>query len=393
MLLVTSRPGEICFSRDPIIYTFHTDQPLTTEGLMIEVAIYFCSGAGSDFTKIYTQPLYPDASGNMSLYAGDIINSLLTYSLPSLAAEAITDMDSQVGRFYVDYREITTATPAPAWLSDNGNIRNVIKGGTTYERWSGSNFFSGYLTTTKAFLTWQVSGRLCGSGERMYLYYLHMVAATSGISLKVRVVYTDATETTSQPLVFPIGKKYHVYQIPTGVEQLALTAPTGKTIYYYEVSVMAGSTILAAPFRYEIDNRPSYNPIQLNYINSLGGMDSIRLLGVSEPGLSREAVITERVTNGTNNSQVMPRLLNSSINLTGIWTGNSGFVSRREYDGYLDIFASRGIYRVLSGRWLPLVLTSGKIPLPKSSDDLFSLTIEFQTGFNNISWTPDGQNF
>ena len=393
MLSITSRPYEICFSTDPIIYTFHTDQPLTTEGLMIEVAIYFCPGAGSDFTRIYQQPLYPDADGNMAFYAGDLINSLLKYSLPSLVVEAITDMDSQAGRFYLDYREITTATPAPAWTSDNGSIRNVIKGGTAYERWAGSSFFSGYMAATKPFLTWQASGRLCGASERMYLYYLHMTSATSGINVKVRVVYTDATETISQPLVFPAGKLYHVYQIPTGIEQLSLSAPTGKTIYYYEVSVVAGSTVLAAPFRYEIDNRPAYKPIQLNYINSLGGVDSIRLLGVIEPVLSREAVIAERAQVGINNSDVNARLLNSSITLTGNWSGNSGFVSKNEYEGYLDIFSSRGIYRVLSGRWIPLVLTSGKTAMPKSTDDLFSLPVEFQTAFTNTSWTPEGQTF
>ncbi|MDR6565455.1 hypothetical protein [Chitinophaga ginsengisegetis] len=393
MLSITSRPGEICFSRDPIIYTFHTDLPSTTEGLMIEVAIYFCPGAGTDFTKVYTQPIYPDINGDMALYVGEIVNSMLTYSLPSLAVEAITDMNSQVGRFYIDYREITTATPTPAWLSDSASTCNVIKGGTSYERWQGGNFFSGYMTSAKPFLTWQTSGRLCGSVERMYLYYLHMTSVTSGVTVKVRVVYTDGTEASSQPLVFPAGKKYHVYQIPSGPQQLALAAPAGKMIHYYEVSVMAGSTVLAAPFRYEIDNRPAYSPLQLNYINSLGGIDSIRLLGVSEPGISREAVIAERVTTGVNNSEVKARLLNSSISLTGTWTGNSGFVTKNEHDGYLDIFASRGIYRELSGRWLPLVLTSQKVPLPKSTDDLFSITVEFQAGFTNTSWTPAGQNF
>jgi hypothetical protein len=389
MTTINLRPDEISFSRDPVVYGLHTDKPINTEGLTIEVSLFFCKGSENVFTSVYTQPCFPDSDGNVSFYPGEIINCLLTYLLPQLSSNDVVDMDSQVGRFYLEYREITSAAANPAWTSDGANIRNVIKGGTAYEQWKGGNFFSVYLASEKPFLTWQISGRLAADNERMYLYYLHTSAISAGVSAKVRVIYTDATENTVAKTVnIPAAKKFHVYQIPAGLQQLGIAAPAGKQIYCWEISVVTGNTILAAPFRYEADNRPQYDPVQLHYINSLGGMDSIRMLGTKEPSITRESAAAQTVNVGVNNNLVPPQMFTSSVDLSNTFTANTGFRGKNELMSVLDILASRGIFQEKMGRWQPLMLTSQKIALPKSSDDLFSLPLDFQEGFKNGSWTP-----
>lgn len=393
MTTVNSRPDEICFSRDPIQYGLHTDLTTDTAGLTIEVALFFCEGAESVFTQIYKQPCYPNSDGNVTFYPGDIINSMLQYSLPDLAAADIVDRTSQVGRFYIEYREISMATPSPVWTSDSANIRSVIKGGTSYERWKGGNFFSVYLPSEKPFLTWQVSGRLAADTERMYLSYLHTSAVTAGVTAKVRVLYTDATETaTAKTLAFPTIQKNHIYQLPTGLQQLAITAPAGKQIYCWEVTVSTASALLAGPFRYELDNRPAYNPLTLHYVNSQGGLDSIRMTGAAESAIVRTATVAERVTTGFNNNQVTAQLFASSIDLNTTISANTGFLGKTELLALLDILVSRGVYQEKAGRWQPLVLTSQKIALPSSIGDLFSLPLEFQEGYKNSNWTPTYKN-
>ncbi len=302
-------------------------------------------------------------------------------------------MPQQVGMFYIDYREVTSITPDSEWNTDVGNARYVIKGGISHDRAQGGNYFSTYFQDYKPYLTWQLSGRLCGLMERMYLFMLMPRPANGTVNVHVTVVYTDGSQDNSLSLQLPAGAgKYSVYAIPSGAQQLNISnIQPDKRLYFYEIYVEDASGVLANPFRYVIDYRNSYNKEYFNFTNSLGGMDSIRILGEIEPSVDRETESAQvtATANGREGNQVIPMEFASTIILTNTFKGNAGFVGKKEQHYLTELFYSRSCWQIRFERWSPILITSKTLALAKSGDDLFSLPIEWEHGFQNSQFMPD----
>lgn len=386
------RPYEISWSKNQIRYVLQTDTALATEGLAIELRLYFKVFNGIVFEQVYSQPAYADANGIVEFYPQAILDAMLEYKLPTVILNTLERMDSQAGLFYLEYREVTTAVPDPAWISDQATTLYVLKGGLSTQRWQGGNYFVTYFQTYKPFLTWRISGGLCGLQERMYLYFLMPRAANGTVSVKVKVVYTDQAEDNSLSLQFPdVPAKYAMYAIPAGVAQLDLQSLTpAKRIYYYEISVEDAGGVLATAFRYLPDYRNSYNKTQFNFINSLGGMDSVRVLGEIETAHERETETAE-ITSAynINENYVALHEFMSAVTVQEQFKGNAGFVGKKEQQGLSDLFYTRNVWEARFNRWWPVIITSKSYVWAKSTDDLYTVPLEWAYGFRNTQFTPD----
>jgi hypothetical protein len=392
MITIVERPSQISWSGNQVRYLLQTNTPTATEGLEIQLRIYFKPFDGVIYEQLFSQPAYPDASGRVELYIHSILDTQLKYKLPALVNNAPESMYGQVGTFYIEYREVTTATPDPAWTSDQANTLYVIKGGISNGRWQGANYFETYFNIYKPFLTWQVSGRLCRPNERMYLYFLMPRPANGAVTVKVKVVYTDATVDNSLSLLFPdVPGTYAIYAIPSGITQLGLLSLIpAKTIYYYEISVEDAGGILANPFRYLPDYRNSYNTTQFNFVNSLGGLDSLPVLGEIEPSLDRE-VDTGEITAGYNNdeNQIALHQFVYTLTIQEVFKGDAGFVGKKQQHYLSELFFSRHCWEMRFNRWWPVIITNKSAALAKSTDILYTVPIEWMYGFRDSYFTPD----
>lgn len=385
MVVLILRPEVLSLSYNPVTYRLHTDIPINTAGLAIEVALYF-AGLDGEFSQVFFQPLYPNGDGYVTFQPQAILNAFLEYH-PPVPSNKVSLMAAQSGRFYLEYREVTTAAASGAWQSDADHVRYVIKGGLAYERWTPT-VFSAWLGAQKPFLTWQQSGRLCGKKETMFLYFLLAEAATS-LEARIRVVFSDLSEKETVVL-FPDHHQYGVYAIGTGIEQLGITEAAGKPIYFFEVSVWAENTVMAYPYRYFPDNRASYNTTQFNYVNSLGGCDSIRFLGTIESDFVRDLQLggaTPPIIR--EGASLYPQTTVQSVKTNTNFKGDVGFLGKKEQHYLLDLFTSRHVWEPRYGKWIPVVITSKSIPQPKSDDMLFSMPVEWQYGWDNNKFTPN----
>lgn len=389
---LTERPYEVAFSRNPVIYKFSTDTALNTSGLRIDVRLFYRAFDGNDFLQIVDVSLVPDSAGTVQVDFQKILDSLVEYKLPTIKSLAAEKAFSQVGQFYVDYREATITTPTPAFTSDLNKSRIVIKGGLPYEKWQGPNYF----IKQSGNLTWQKHGRYIGPKELSWITYLHLGANNQeGLSAKVNIWYTDGTNTENAvaiPLPGSAAPKYGVFRIPVGYQLRLADINKDKTIWYYTVRIASAITDLTPEFRYEVDYRNTYSKFTMYYFNSLGGFDSIRLLGntskeakydqtVAEKTLTDKYYLTTEVAAQSYVTQKIEQLVyKSSVGLMD---------DGEELDRIRELHLSKMVSIIRFNRWNPVILTGNSIDFGSDADPVKDIPVEWTPGYTNESYAPD----
>jgi len=270
--------------------------------------------------------------------------------------------------------------------------RFIIKGGIAFQKWRGDNYWVNYFDVKKPFLTWQLNGRLAAPNERMYLSWVNLTEVTQ-FRIKRKLVFTDGSENIA---TVDIGvPRYTIMSVPAGATQLALSSVNpSKKIYYWELQIFYQISDLdvSEAFRYYLDNRNDYNQITLNYRNSKGALDSVRIRGVINYDLNRQNVEAERIAPGDyfQNHYVQGRI--ASINSTEslVYKGNTGYVTKTEHDRLRDLHYKRECWWEQQKKWIPVRLLTGSGKLKSSDDKLWSMAVEFEIANNGDNfYTPD----
>lgn len=392
--IVYERPAEINWSKNLIRYVLQTDTPFDTPGLAIEVQVLFKRYDDDLFREIYAQPCYPDKDGVVTFYLAHYLSAHLDNQLQDLDTVAPQIIRTQTGKFYIHFREVTKAAPDPEWNTEEAATPlMVIKGGLSYARWQGPNWFINYFATQRPFLTWQLSGKSCAINERMYLYFLMPRPANGQVTMDVKAVFTDGTENNAVHAALPgVPAKYDIYALCTGATELALPAlEPAKKLWYYEVSVTDAGGMLAAPFRYNIDWRNTYNTTRFNYVNSLGGIDSCRVLGAIEANSKRnfETASITPATGYVDDNSLAPQEFMHTLSVTQEWKGNLGYLQRKEMQYLHELFYSKEVLELRFNRWWRVLITSEDVPQPPRQEELPSLPVAWKYGFTDTQFTPD----
>ncbi len=392
---IIERPYEISFSRNPVRYALSTNTALTTAGLKIQVRLNFQKFSGVFFETIITLSLTPDSNGHVYVDFSKILDSLVNYQLPEIGLNTPSEAFDQVAKFYIDYREVTTAAPNPSWTSDSANLRYVNKGGLPYQLWQGGNYFINYASDTKPPLTWQKSGRSIGPTENHWLTYLHMGAATTDGKAVVQIVYTDGTYSSLINLLFPGSTvpKYGIYRIPVGVTQLGLAdINPAKTIHYYKVWIQADGVDMKAAYEFYVDYRNNYNSAQFNFFNSLGGFDSVRIRGEIEREARYETEIAETTPEAGYYAEndLPPQQFAAQVLEDVVFKGSVGLTDDHyEIDVLRDFRISKGVYEAKYGRWWTVTLLNGSVNLGSVQDAVKDFPVEWTYGILNENYAPD----
>jgi hypothetical protein len=391
-VLLTERPYEVCFSRNPIVYRLQTDTALDTAGLRIDVRLLHRKFGTASFVQIFEISLIPDSAGLVSVDVSKTLDSLTNYKLPGISSQIIEQAFDHAGEFYVQYREATTATPNPSWTSDSSNTIVAIKGGLPYQAWQGPNYFINY----NGILTWQKTGRLIGPSEKSWLTYLHLGANNqANMSAKINVYYTDGTSSLNAvTLTFPDDEIpiYALYHIPTGAQLALKDLDSTKVIQYYTVRVVADTTNLTVEFRYNVDYRNNYSSTTLHWFNSLGGLDSVRLLGELNKKTVYERQYAEKTLGGAYYSTTELATMQENIKNQEqeTYAGSVGLMDDPDmYDRLRDLMLSNKVWQIRFSRWRPVLITNTNIDHGNEGDPIKDFPVEFTPGYVNESYAPD----
>jgi hypothetical protein len=395
---ITKRPFDRVFSGNPVHYELFSNLAVTDADVSFEVRLKFKYVTDLVYTQIVTLP-YSPINGYATIDLKEILDGVLEFELPQFGVDEATPWLSakQTGKFYLEYREITSANPNPDWDSSEAAYPCfVLKGGLNDFKYQGNNFWLNYYDINFPFLTWQYNGRLAAIDERMYLTWL-INTDRAGSSLVVKVFYRDGTvDTTTQVgLSVTTGLIGAIYYIPVGATQLNLRSlDVSKEIWYWTAQIVDvnDSSTYSEIFKYELDNRNDYNGITLNYRNSLGGLDSVRVRGSVEKKLDYnfselEATITPNYFDG---HFFQPQKIVSGNLEQVVYSGNIGLLKKEEQERLRDAQMLRETWTAKNKKWVPLNILTRGFTLVKTEDQRWSMPIDFTLGYNGAEYyTPE----
>lgn len=388
---VRSRPYRKNFSGNPVYYELYSANAAADNSIVFEIKVMY-KAIGGVYTEVITLP-WAHTNGTAKIDVKDILHSQLEYGIPPFFDDekTIWECTSQSGYFYLQFREITTLNPDPSWDDSEKDYECfILKGGINYFKHRGNNYWVNYFEPNNPFLTWQLSGRLAAVDERMYLAWLG-VSNAAGLSSRVKIYYVDGTSSAYQDYGFPSSNMDVVYYIPVGCRQLDLeNVDAAKQIWYWTVQVVDvnDNTAYSELFKFELDNRfdSSYILHKHHYRNSLGGLDSYRVLGDVEKKLEYDFTQNSKTVTPDyyNGSVIQPQVNTSDNKERQPNTGNIGDLSKEEQDRLRDAFVNRETYQEIDKKWIPLIVTIKSSRLYKAGvngDSRFSLAIEWEFAY------------
>lgn len=403
-IVVNKRPNDRCWSGNPIHYLLYSAAAEADATNYFEIRVKFKRTDEAAYSNIVTLP-YKPVSGTAKVDIQDILDGLMEHELPYLPTSTSWPSpnfsNKATGLFYIEFREITTAAPDPAWdTTESAEECFVIKGGISFEKWRGDNYWVNYFDVVLPFLSWQESGRLHSEDELMWLSWLNLNddIVESEIKVQLTVTFTDGSEDVSElDCAVPLN---NIAYFPCGYEQLQLgDIDNTKVVHYWELQVVKVSTNPTEPlsqvFRIYLDNRNDYNAVNLHYRNSLGGIDSARVRGVIEFNSQREFSQIEKIVlhdyfTGINiNGRVSA---DNSTELL-VYKGDIGHLGKEEQDRLRDLHLKREVWWGKQEKWLPVMLLTSSQRLRMSTDKLFSMPLEFCIASGgNYYYTPENVN-
>ncbi|MBN8827067.1 MAG: hypothetical protein J0I82_33925 [Spirosoma sp.] len=141
----------------------------------------------------------------------------------------------------------------------------------------GAVFFTSYMSANRPFLTWQPDNKLVSQQQPEYLAFLLNISPTPATLIRrVRITYRDGSVETVDKGQLSGSQAYQVVCLPCGPTALGLS----DQVVRYEVWLADGDRNRISEVRtYTIDRQYRSQERWLLLANSLGGWDTLRLLG------------------------------------------------------------------------------------------------------------------
>lgn len=216
----------------------------------------------------------------------EILAGSLTLSLPERNASGITAIATLTAPFQIGEKI------EPGLLDRVLPTRYAIRAGLAQRDFVSyqHSFFSRYQSEKRQFLTWQPNEKLVSPKQREYLYFLlNMDPFPETIHLRIRKTKTDGTRETVSASVIEGLRPFQVICCPVGAETLGL----GDDIARYEIWLSDAENQRFSEVRaYNIDRRKHAFERFVVFSNSLGGFDTLRVLGRA----SQESDVTRATT-------------------------------------------------------------------------------------------------
>lgn len=342
----------------------------------------------SNFERLVKMPgsEKPPLAGNgSSIYEGcfyqinELLDGFLDYQKP---APATADMCilSTLTMPYMAKESIENNGVLLAGSSKDVASKWLLKAGLSeadFAGW-GTAFFTTYLSQSRQFLTWQPDNKLVSPGQEEYLYYLLNLQPTPTTLLRrARLTHQNGLVETLTLGTLTGGQPYQVVCVPVGPTALALP----DTVARYEVWLSDADLNRISQVRtYQIDRQFRSQQRAILFSNSLGGWDTLRLLGEGSETLTTQRATAERERPAGAPAD-FAELRVIYIQGARTLTVSTGYFEQQasQYANYLDeLLLAKEVYLVDERGHQPLELTTNSLVDVEDNTDLLSRSFTFQ---------------
>jgi len=331
----------------------------------------------------------PDQSGNCLVDLHDIFSGQLTpeFYWPESTAPLYVHRENFCKEYEISYAELYDNNVFA--LTQYSRTVHAILGAFDYKMLAGLNditySFLDFITTFKAFLTWQPIQKTINKTQPEKLFYL-IYDDFSHLKLKLKIYYTDNSESAPlTPVNLDGGSMYDVFEFMVGYAALDVEQySTTKTVKKYEVWIEDGSDNVRSHVRTFIVDTNDYRHERIFlFRNSFGAFDTFRATGRKKHINNYERMVIEKNVSDFSVQEQYLVLENSTFSI------NSGWISSQARSWLRELFLSKEAYEIINGYKFPISITDKKRPLSDDNDYLHEVTINYKYSFKDPAYTGD----
>lgn len=340
-------------------------------------------------TLITTQRMPKDAAGTVSFNIKRIIQSmglfpnLLDADIPAFDQGIITACSSSVKVFSITLSEIDSVTGDE--IASQTINSTVLLAGLNPEQAFSMPLVAYLSGPPRKFLTNKPLTKLTGKNTQEYLYYYNSNVDFQDAVLQYvfRIYYTDGSD--SGEIVFSSQVIIGVI-LPAGYNQLNIGSitPMNKQVFYWEVYIK-DSGVDTEKHRYEIDERCHPTGREFLFLNSLGGMDTLRINTVEEVNLDRQSEVVERYVSA-DTALISGQYYETEIQTNRKFKAATSQLLAEERLWLQEFFASSKIFEISDGKFLPVRILTGSV-LIKNKADYLDVKFEYRYRYDDIGYT------
>lgn len=291
--------------------------------------------------------------------------SCFSPSLPDMGNSGIQPFPGVVKRFLLKARDIVSGIPEGDFTETA--TFHALFAGTSIE--NGSPDLSG---KAYVFLSTRKQNRRVHNSEILNIQFLPLTNGTPTVTI---TSYTNASTST----IDVVGSPVTAYQ----AQSLLLEIPNRENLKKIEVTI-SGLSGTTETLVFESVSHFSEDPRQLFYLNSMGGFESVSLMGKSEFSTSIQADIFEQEPS----SQMTPDTGNSiafNQSLTETMIIQAGIFKRADLKNCMDIPLRNLVWLYENSTFKKIIISPETYSTNKIGEDIHSLSMKARFAYSNHS--------
>jgi len=320
-----------------------------------------------------------------------------TFEWPEDPSVLSVNRSENMVEFYITYSE-QYGNPIEKRRLTESSVRYGFLGGisdTLLQLYNQENesFFS-QLSFNKQFLTNQPAEKWIRERQPEKLFFCVYDNQTSSVLYKTKVYYTDGTNTTTTIATTPANQgsvlEFIITPNKTGLPAL----DPAKTIQKFEVWLENQTGLIISETRtYYIETVPELYDRYFLFLNSLGGYDTLRTLGLGQKSISinKQGVVKDLDPEGTDLKDRSKKDIVLQLNKG--YKVNTGYHKGRDakkiQDYMTDFLLSEDVYVIWQNTIIPVVINTNKTPIYKDDNFLYELEFDFEIAFAGRCYSID----
>ena len=319
-----------------------------------------------------------------------ILDGLLAFCMPKLTETEIVSCASMT----IPYK-IKSFIEKGGVLVGTESISTeafAIKAKLSVDEFAGwrESFFSKYLDDVPKFLTFQPESKVIDAQQPEFLYWLcNVLPKPQAITVRVNVLFDDGSTQTISVQNLNAVSQYTVYCIPVGFVALGLASLESSTKSVMSYSVWLNNEqgdCITEVRNYQLDYRYEANVRYLVFVNSLGGYDTLRMLGTAQENLKVVRNKGEKALD----SNYLPS--SAEVFVTGVSgrkeaTLNTGYMNGNETEYLAELMFAEEIYIVTKDGFVPVTLVDESLVTSEDNVDLVGKTFVFEYAKTEVGYS------
>jgi len=325
----------------------------------------------NNFELVATSLHNVDANGVCDIYSGKLLAKYFSdIDLPDYNQSVIKKVSKTIKRYYLKLAEMY-----------EGSVKMVISSNTLYaadgaivnDLYNDSFNYLNYANTNKSYLLHpDITKFECWSSSQHFLYFLNYLSIAN-ISQKVKIYYTDGTNTTVTKSIVSAVKN-ECFIIPCGFDQLSLSAVIpSKEAYKYEVYLENNGVLIGKSIVFYLVPKPLFGR-EFWFKNSMGAMEAV----LFEKQTHKLDIKRSELLSDNNYKTDIDEIYSSYECLTGNKT-------MQEIEHLAEFVSSKKVYLLQKGDMYEVAIEQGNYTLADEHEDLYSYKFKYRVMNKSIN--------